>query len=146
MFTRLSNIFFLACTFMLLSCKNENFKEDTKLFEHYLQTSIGQNIPEDSMNYVVISEYGCEGCIGKTITKLADNSKTLFIVNRNTYNKYIEPKLVPDDRYIIDTTDKITRLKYHKYNVGVVQTSKGRIYNIIQVEYESADSILQTIK
>lgn len=136
-------------TFIILvcmsSCNSYQYAEDTRLFNNYLKTYVKTEIPDDTMYYIVIAENGCEGCIGKTVTKLKDNPKTLFIMSENSYEKYIEPKKVSPEKYFIDSTDMIRRLKFHQHNLGIVQTANKQIYNIVYVLYNGADSVLATI-
>lgn len=143
--TRLGKTFSWLCLLLVCACKNPKYREDTRLFNNYLKTYIQTEIPDDTMYYVVIAEHGCEGCIGKTVTKLKNNRKALFIVNENSFRKYIEPKDVPADKYRIDTTDMIRRLKFHQHNLGIVQTANKEIYNIVYVLYNGADSVLKHV-
>lgn len=145
MCTRLSKIWAGLGVCMLLSCNASRYSEDTVQFNNYLKTYVHTEIARDSMYYVVIAENGCEGCIGKTVTKLKDNKKTLFILNENSYHKYLEPKNVAPERYLIDSTDMIRRLKFHQHNLGILQTANGQIYNILYVLYNDADSTLATL-
>lgn len=147
MYTRLSSVAFIALLFScFVSCTPAPYKEDTVIFNNYLKTALGLSIPDDSMKFIAVSEWGCGGCIGKTVTRFKDDTTALFIVNKNTYDKYLKPKEVPKVRYVIDTTDRITRLKYHNSIIGIIQTSDGQINKITYVEYMTADSILASIK
>lgn len=146
MLTQLSKLLVLTGILTAFSCGQSVYKEDTEILKNYLETYIHKSIPKDTMYYVIISEYGCEGCIGKTVTKLKDNKKALFIVNDNTYFKYILPKNVSADKYVIDSSNTIKRLKFHQHNVGIVQTANAEIYNIIYIAYNEADSSLSKIE
>lgn len=132
--------------FLFFSCRRSRYLEDTQLFNNYLKTYIHTSIPEDTVYYVLISEYGCDGCVGKVVMRMRENEKTMFIVSEDTYKKHLKPKAVEADKYLIDSTGKIKRLQYHYHNVGIVQTANKEIYNIISMTYEGADSVLAKIK
>lgn len=146
MFTKsgksLLNIIVVA---MIFSCNNKPKNQDTELFAGYLETSLHSSIPSDSSNYILISEFGCHGCIEGTINKLRDKANVTFILSKAAYHNYMENMQLPANRYRIDSTGEINRLKYHGGNVGIVQTANHAVYNIIPLQTATLDSMINAV-
>lgn len=135
------------CIFFLAACNDSSYTDDTRLLNNYLKECLHTSIPaKDTAYYVIISEDGCEGCISKTVASMKLNDKAKFIVSKKAFHRYIEGKDVNPDMCLIDSTNKVQRIKYHQHNVGIVKTTNNAIYDIQYLTYVNADSILATIK
>lgn len=145
MFTKSGKPLLILTLFVLqFSCKNATEDAETRHFSKYLET-LHTSIPADSTNYVVISEFGCHGCISGIIDKLHDMDNAIFIVSRVAYYNYIEEQKLQVGRYLIDSTGEINRLKYHGGNAGIVQTANHTVYKIVPLQTNSLDSMLDAI-
>lgn len=135
---------------LIASCssttKDNKYERDNTAFNNYLTSVFGLKIANDSTNYVLISDNGCHGCIEATITTLSNYNKTTFIVSNAAKEKYknVLSGLV-EKRVLVDTTLRINRLKYHRGNVGIIQTTNGHIFNVVNLDAVNLYKILRAI-
>ena len=82
----------LLCSILLQSCTSK-YSVQTRSFQQYLGSVFHDKIPENQHIYLLIAQFRCEGCVERTLDKLADklskNPKTG--VSIITYNE----KLIP---------------------------------------------------
>lgn len=141
------HLYIVVLLLLTASCSKDKYANDTHWLNDYLETTQNITIPDDTTYFVVIAEHGCIGCIEMTVDALKDNGKTKFVVSNDTYAMYLAPRHIPRSKYLLDTTGILQRLKFHHYNVGVVQCARRKIYNEVQeLPYSKADSILATIR
>ena len=114
------------------------------MLDEYLEERFHSHIPKDSSLLVLISSTGCKGCIELTISKLNNNPKTTFIVSNHTYNDFKE-YFDDNDKILIDSTDRVSRLPYHKGNVAIVKVSQGSIDTVIRIIPNTAEEQLNGI-
>lgn len=133
----------------LFSCKQEKevttFNKETSQFNTYLQQHFSASIPDDSSCYVLISSHGCGGCVKKFIRKLilpVTGSKVHCIVSTSLLDKENLKANQLNRSVMIDESDKVDRLPYHKGNIAVIETANGEIYNYFNVEPYETDSVL----
>lgn len=146
MYIKFANLLLISACIALASCRNtDKYAADSKHFGTYLEHTFGTGIPKDSTTFVLVSEYGCHGCIEGTIEKLHNRKNVVFILSKPAYNNYVAKEGQPSGNYKIDTSGEINRLKYHGGNVGIVQTSAGNIYNTAALQTAILDSQLNVL-
>ena len=137
----------LTCTF---SCKNvvkkSKYTNDEAIFNEYLSSIFHLKINSDSTNYILISDDGCHGCIERAIITLSNYPKSTFILSKAGIQKYGAIKENTSPAHIlIDSSLKINRLKYHNSNIGIIQTAKGEIYNIVNMDAVNLYDIIKSM-
>ena len=131
---------------MLCSCKESNrYKADTEGFNAYLKNNFKSNIGVDSAYYFLISETGCTGCIFNVMQTFDSNKKTIFIMSQAAQSMHCnQPAL--HAKVLIDSSDKINRLPFHKGNIALLMTSNNKIDTIICFETSTLDKQVKSIK
>ncbi len=140
---RYNLLIFLAILFSC--CRDENttikFAKDNLIFAGYFNRNFHTAIPFDSTNFILISESGCPGCMIGLINKLQKNKKSKIIVSDVLYQKLINGyNFKITSNYLIDSSGEINQLKYHRGNIGIIQTCDKNIYDILQPSIEKIDS------
>lgn len=136
----LRNSKILILTLLILSC-NEKSK-DTQILENYLKTTFNKNIEKRKVSYVLISGNSCEGCYATAINiALVNTDSNIIYIFPKQFSKYFSNNIYSN--VLIDTLNKINKIKFHKGNVCKIYTSNHNIDSIANYEFDNISSLEQ---
>lgn len=148
MYSNYKALLLLSLLVVAAACKTKNnqYSNDTKTLNNYLQDVFSSSIPKDSSNFILISEYGCSGCISEALKELGSSKRSTFILSANSYSKYFKNNQTSKEKYMVDSSGRINRLNFHQNNIGIIQTANGEIFNIVFVRPSNLDSVLNIFR
>jgi hypothetical protein len=127
--------------------KSGKYASETKQFNSYLKERFSTSLPSDTNTYVLLSSSGCSGCVKSFLKALtqprsSQAPKVHFIVPNKLLIKNDLDAAILNNAVMIDVENKIDRLPYHRGNIAIIESTKGRIYNWYKIEPYQTDSIL----
>ena len=135
---------FLLCSILLQSCTNK-YSEQTRSFQQYLGSVFHEKIPENQHIYLLIAQFRCEGCVERTLDKLADklskNPKTG--VSIITYNEKLIPvSLTRKVEVLLDKNSGYETIQSIA-NIAFIKTDRGKILSIKMMNLDDSDQIIE---
>jgi hypothetical protein len=123
------------------------YARETHKLEAYLQT-MHLSIPEDSTSFLFISENGCGNCIAKSFDFFSGISSARIMLSKGAVSRYLTHYSFDTLKatVIIDSSEQVNRLAFHRGNVGVVSVSHGKIDTIVYIEYPTLREQLRSIR
>jgi hypothetical protein len=134
--------FFFSISFIIISCSNQQ-KKDTTYLNNYLLKIFNLKIKSTPTDYIIVSNNSCESCSNLSLEFALANKDTNKIFILPIQFKYLqENKLEYPNNILIDTTNAIDKLKFHKGNICKIITSNGEIDSVIVYDLNNIESII----
>lgn len=120
----------------------------TEVFDHYLNQTFGLSIAVDEHYYLIISSYGCIGCIEVAFEELmhhlpAQADKFTWIVSADQ-QKYLSR--LDQYKVVIDKNNDIGNAALNIANLTTIRTVKGEVKEIKNLgSKEDAEKFLSGI-
>ncbi len=120
-------IFILSIT----SC-NSRYKKETDKFNYYLLNMFGENIPQSRMDYILIGQFNCAGCVQRILIDISNKLKNenndsitviTFDLDKVPYNLKEKVKVLLDENAKYENIFSIA-------NVAIVKTNRGKIMDV----------------
>lgn len=124
---------------------NNKYNEDTTVFTSYLvQHEFKHALNSDSVDFVLVSSSACHGCIQKSLDRLLNESNIVLISSSKTLEHNTSP-ITANKKYLVDKSNDLDRLKYHRRNIGIIRMLNNQIYDIIYLDPSTIDSVINKL-
>lgn len=127
-------VFIISIFFVLTSCNNSKYKDESRLFSEYLKNAFDKTIQTDSAVFIVIPEYTCNSCV-KTYISKNDNftqdayepDKFIIISSNNAQLSNVD---TTNKNVLVDRENEIDYITFLSGGITVLYTKQGKIINI----------------
>lgn len=136
--------YFLAFTLLLTSC-NQEFSQESKSFEKYLETKFDQNFRADLHYYLIVSQIRCNSCVIKTLDEIAkrvdDSNSDSFTILTN------DSLLIPGEmrnkvNLLYDPYAEYEQTNISLANLTIVKTNNSQIQKIKVVNLDEIHDVV----
>lgn len=134
----------LLFSFFLISCNR--FRHETAGFNQYLSYTFHETIPEAEHTFLLLSSYGCPGCVEKTFLSISEKIKDQPKNKEITILTY-DVSLVPTSlsqtvKVQLDANQGYENVGIPIANLAMVKTKNGKIVKIQMINLDNMDMIL----
>jgi|GEM_PF-3613174 len=137
-----------VCITIIACSAPDKYSKETEQFNNYLKQQFDTGLAVDSTQYVLVPSNACIGCMKGTIDlAIAEAAKknVIFIISQKALLKE-QSNLKQSSCAMVDKENKLDKLSYHKGNIGLVKTYKGKIYHITDVSAQDMIPFLSSLQ
>jgi len=132
----------------MFSCKND-YLVDTEVFSKYLKSEFNMSIQEEGHCYILIPEFGCNGCMIDVLEKIGelinDDNKSLYTFIASN-ESVIPENLKIQVRIYYDKNRRLDNLSYEIANVTIVKTAKGEVIYTHSINLDESNEVESIIR
>ncbi len=135
--------FYIVVCLALFSC-NKNHLIDTNTFNNYIELEFNIEIQDEKHCYILIPEYGCNGCMQVVLDEISkiitdDNKSNFTFISSN--EEAIPTSLNSVVKIYIDRNNTLDNLSYNIANVTVVLTENREIVFTKNINLDQAYNV-----
>lgn len=139
MYQRYKVVLIFSILLFFCNCKLQD--DDTIKFKNYLQNSFNLDMNNNVSEYILVSGNSCKSCADYVFNNATNNpsSNKIYIFPK----KYQHYKTGIVENVLIDTNNKINKLKFHQGSICKIYLKNRKIDSIVIFDLNNIESIIK---